>query len=656
MSLLFRVLYAVHARGTHHKLALDAVAGLEVLRTEDWQRVFLKHAEAYMAGAKAPDDVFKDFKNHVLHPRDGYWGGAPAAARAWYGRLVTALAAGAWTDAVYAAGVLGHYVTDVVHPFHTGQSEAESCIHLAFEWSTAKSYDLLKGTVADLPRPRFVIPARPDWLEEMMREAAKSSNRHYEKLIAHYDINRGVVDPPAGLDDVARRIVGELIVSASTLVAVVLARAIEESRAEPPDVSLSLDTLLATLQIPLKTLVNRLADREDRKQVERMYDELRATGSVVATLPADDRAIRELHRAEVLGGTSMPPAVPLADGAPSAAQAPARGASEAAQGSQRPDAASAEAKPAIAAAPRIVASTLRKSLQSAMPLAPLAPSTLARLAQSLPVAVAEAPAVAPAISVAGTRPTSPPAPAAGTASLAEIPGTSAARASDVAPPPAPVPEPAAPDVGSGDPSGPLPTASTPPARERQPAPAPRPAADATSGATDLQSLPGRDAPPRDDKIQSLEPRAARRNATGPRLRLAPGDAVVDAPSIGPRMAERLRPHGVLTVRDLLDEEPSALARALGLSYVTAETIRDWQQQARLVCVVPGLTGTGAQLFVGAGYRDVSAIATGEPEKVCADILRFAASPVGRRALRDGDPPNVERIKAWAEAARAVVAA
>jgi hypothetical protein len=70
MSLLFRIVYAAHANGTHHKLALDALRHLERPDADAWHRVFLKYAELYLAGSKAPDTEFKDFKNHVLHDRD----------------------------------------------------------------------------------------------------------------------------------------------------------------------------------------------------------------------------------------------------------------------------------------------------------------------------------------------------------------------------------------------------------------------------------------------------------------------------------------------------------------------------------------------------------------------------------------------------------
>ena len=109
MSLLFRIVYAAHATGTHHKLALDALRHLACPEYEYWQRLFLKHAERYMEGAKAPDNTFKDFKNHVLHVRDGYWGGALGKAEQWYGTLCAAIVREDWPEAVWSAGVLSHY-------------------------------------------------------------------------------------------------------------------------------------------------------------------------------------------------------------------------------------------------------------------------------------------------------------------------------------------------------------------------------------------------------------------------------------------------------------------------------------------------------------------------------------------------------------------
>ena len=109
MSALFRITYAAHANGTHHKLALDALTHMQRPDAEDWRRVFLVHIEKYLEGAKAPDNTFKDFKNHVLHVGDKYWGGAPEKVEEWYATTVAALRAQNWADAAYAAGVLSQF-------------------------------------------------------------------------------------------------------------------------------------------------------------------------------------------------------------------------------------------------------------------------------------------------------------------------------------------------------------------------------------------------------------------------------------------------------------------------------------------------------------------------------------------------------------------
>ena len=59
----------------------------------------------------------------------------------WYDHTVVELKSGNWPEAVYAAGVLSHYFTDPVMPFHTGQTEAENAIHRATEWSINRSYN-----------------------------------------------------------------------------------------------------------------------------------------------------------------------------------------------------------------------------------------------------------------------------------------------------------------------------------------------------------------------------------------------------------------------------------------------------------------------------------------------------------------------------------
>jgi predicted flap endonuclease-1-like 5' DNA nuclease len=501
MSLLFRIVYAAHATGTHHKLALDALRHLECPEAEYWQRLFLKYAERYMEGAKAPDNEFKDFKNHVLHVRDGYWGGALGKAEEWYGTLCAAIKTQDWEQVAWTAGVLSHYVTDPIQPFHTGQSDAENSIHRAAEWSISRSYDALR-TQGLAAHGGMTIPvgSGATWLRELVINGADKANVHYETLIAHYDLDKGVSDPPAGLDVLSRQILGELLVYASKAFAIVLDRAFEEARIAPPEVDLTMDTVMAAVKIPAKTLAKRLADAEDRRVVAAMYDELLTTGRVEATLPEDDRVVRDLHAAEIEG-------------------------------------------------PRLAKRAIDRSA-----------------------------------ALAGT-----PAPKA---------------AAPVAPP------------------APLPT-ETPPANEN---------------------------------VAKVETLAAHTTTRPAKYYLALTDYIEKAPSIGPRSAKRLEPLGIKTVQDFLSASTYLAAGAFNPKNVTPETIQLWQDQCRLMLAIPGLRGGHAELLAGSGYRSAQRLADAEEAKLCADILAFAVTPPGKRILRDGSPPDIERIKGWLESAKTALAA
>jgi hypothetical protein len=133
-----------------------------------------------------------------------------------------------------------------------------------------------------------------------------------------------------------------------------------------------------------------------------------------------------------------------------------------------------------------------------------------------------------------------------------------------------------------------------------------------------------------------------------RFYLALDDDIVRAPSIGNKTAERLVAAGVPLVRDFLDADPEALSQRLRTRYITPQRVRDWQAQARLVCTVPWLRGTHAQLLVGAGYPTAHEITQAEPDALCAAILRFATTRDGQSILRSGPPPDVERITKWIE--------
>lgn len=507
MSALFRIVYAAHANGTHHKLALDALNSLERPDAEAWRRVFLKHVEAYLEGSKAPDKTFKDFKNHVLHVSESYWGGAPEKVAEWYQTTVEALRAEKWEEAAYAAGVLSHYYTDPVMPFHTGQTEAENAIHRAAEWSINKSYNALRE-LGEARCAGLSVPARSGdgWQKQMTCDGAEYAHRYYEKLIAHYNINRGAVTPEEGLDDIAKAVVSELLIYAAEGFSIVLDRAIAEAGVAAPDVSLTIATVVATLKIPAKWLEKKLSNAEDRIIVQAMYDELKATGRVEHTLPEDDRTIRDLHAKEVL-------------------------------------------------APKLAERSVRRTERFPEAAADNLATRVVRFEQAMGQSAA--------------------------------PARTAPAATPVAPTPLP---------------------------PRQAAPSPR--------ATYLQ------------EENPLE----------------------DAPSIGPKMAARFADLGIITVGDFLANDPHDMAELLDDSRISAEDLIDWQDQAHLVIEVPGLRGGGAQLLVGAGYRTTDALADADPTALSADVLAFATTSEGKRILRDGTAPDLEKIKTWVESARTARAA
>jgi predicted flap endonuclease-1-like 5' DNA nuclease len=133
----------------------------------------------------------------------------------------------------------------------------------------------------------------------------------------------------------------------------------------------------------------------------------------------------------------------------------------------------------------------------------------------------------------------------------------------------------------------------------------------------------------------------------------------EAPAIGPRMAERLAAIGFETVDDLLDAEPEALADELDHRRVDEEVVRQWQQQAILVCRVPMLRGHDAQLLVAAGITSPEALAESDLESLFAEIEPLVNTRRGRRILRGGRAPDRAEVNDWIRYAghhRALIAA
>jgi predicted flap endonuclease-1-like 5' DNA nuclease len=311
-----------------------------------------------------------------------------------------------------------------------------------------------------------------------------------------------VRDPAAGLNPIARDAIAALLIYAAKGFALILDRAITEAAVEPPEVSLTAETLLAGLKMPAKWITKKITDAETRRQVQAMYDELMATGHVDATLPEDDRVVRDLYTKEVL-------------------------------------------------APRKAAKARERAN---------------RLAQVSPAATLE----------------------------------------------------------------------------RQPSAA-KPAA--LAGPREITRL-----------VTAHRHRSHAETETEPRFHLRESDELERAPTIGPRLAERLALGGIVTVKDFLNAEAETVASLLGGGRFDAATIERWKCESRLVLSVPGLRGSHAQLLAGAGYDTPQKIAEADPAALSSALLTFATTADGARILRNGDAPDLEAVTRWVHNAQQGIAA
>jgi hypothetical protein len=135
--------------------------------------------------------------------------------------------------------------------------------------------------------------------------------------------------------------------------------------------------------------------------------------------------------------------------------------------------------------------------------------------------------------------------------------------------------------------------------------------------------------------------------------------VVDAPSIGPKMAEKLASVSVETVSDLVSVSAESIASQLNVKYVTAETVADWQKQALMVCRVPNLRGHDAQILVSVGVSTPEELASSDAASLMGKVATFASSKAGQRVLRGASSPDKAEVVEWihwAQNCRAIRAA
>lgn len=129
------------------------------------------------------------------------------------------------------------------------------------------------------------------------------------------------------------------------------------------------------------------------------------------------------------------------------------------------------------------------------------------------------------------------------------------------------------------------------------------------------------------------------------------DAVEAAPSIGPRTAERFVAIGVNSINDFLRMTAESMAEKIDFKRLSAEVIRQWQQQARLVCRIPNLRGHDAQLLVAVGVTDAEQLAGISPKKLWSLIGPYTETKDGLKIIRAGKKPDLQEVTDWIQWAK-----
>ncbi|WP_417748230.1 DUF4332 domain-containing protein [Rosistilla oblonga] len=122
--------------------------------------------------------------------------------------------------------------------------------------------------------------------------------------------------------------------------------------------------------------------------------------------------------------------------------------------------------------------------------------------------------------------------------------------------------------------------------------------------------------------------------------------LVDAPSIGPKTAQRFTKIGIDTIGQFLAAQPEVLAVKLETRWINADLLSDWQAQARLVCGVASLCGYKSQLLVAVDCRSVEQLAAQDAAALTSRISDYCDTKAGERILRSSSRPDAEDVAQW----------
>ncbi|MFX0067078.1 MAG: DUF4332 domain-containing protein [Candidatus Hermodarchaeota archaeon] len=285
---LYKTVEKYKVNGTHRWITMQALC----LLPEDWGRVFLRHSKLLLKGSKMPDDTFKDFRNHVFHPPN--WGGAPSETQRRAELMNQLIKEKNFSRLVLEAGILSHYVADVLNPMHTGQTEKEKLMHKFFEWGNHKYLNRHQQRMSI--RATGKLESVKD-IPAMVKENGTYSHQFYVYVVDGYDMEKGKVEAQEGMNEEILDTAQDLLERAINSVARIWWTAIQGVTV--PEVSLTIPTIVTRLAIPIHLYKKRVEERRNKKILARMLKEYERHGKVERTLDTDEkwqtRALKEIQ-------------------------------------------------------------------------------------------------------------------------------------------------------------------------------------------------------------------------------------------------------------------------------------------------------------------------------------------------------------------------
>ena len=113
-----------------------------------------------------------------------------------------------------------------------------------------------------------------------------------------------------------------------------------------------------------------------------------------------------------------------------------------------------------------------------------------------------------------------------------------------------------------------------------------------------------------------------------------------------KRCQQLEKLGIDTAGALVDADPHWIAGHFSAKKKAERSIRHYQQAIRVAASVPEMLPHHASLLFRIHRKHRKGLAAETPTKLFRDLQRYSESTSGRKHLRGGALPPVERIKVW----------